>query len=92
MGSEINCVLNAVFMAVVLNVVLSCVLSRFATEDEIDPPQGASNLPLKSQFMHMMVHHKQVMVMSSLIVGLVTGLAVYLGYKLCPVTKLRKML
>jgi hypothetical protein len=92
MGSEINCVLNAVFMAVVLNVVLSCVLSRFATEDEIDPPGCPSKLPLKSQFMHMMVHHKKVMVMSSMIVGLVTGLAVYLGYTLCPVTKLRKML
>ena len=89
MGSESNCVLNAVFMAVVLNVVLACVLSRFATEDEVDPPRGASNLPLKSQFMHMMVHHGQVPFMSSIIVAIIVGLSVYLGYKLSPIKLLK---
>ena len=91
MKREGDCILNAVFMSIVLNLVLSYGLSPFATEDEVTPPQGANNLSLKSQFMHMLVHHKQVPLMSSLIVGLVTGLAVYLGYKLRPVTRLRCM-
>ena len=89
MKKERNCILNAIFMAVVLNLVLSYTLAPFATEDEVDPPEGASSLPLKSQLMHMLVHHKQVPLMSSLIVALVTGLSVYLGYKLRPVTRLR---
>ena len=91
MKREGDCILNAVFMSLVLNLVLSYGLSPLATEDEVTPPQGAKNLPLKSQFMHMLVHHKQVPLMSSLIVGLVTGLAVYLGYKLRPVSRLRCM-
>ena len=91
MKKESDCILNAVFMAVSLNLVLSYALAPFATEDEVDPPEGAMNLPLKSQFMHMLVHHRQVPLMSSVIVGLVTGLAVYLGYKLRPVTHIRCM-
>ena len=91
MGSKSNCVLNAVVMAVVLNLVLPAILKPFATPEEITPPSGAAALSLKSQFMHMMVHHNQVPLMSSLIVALITGLAVFLGYTLCPVTRLRKL-
>ena len=91
MGSKSNCVTNAVVMAVVLNLVLPAILKPFATSEEIKPPSGAAALSLKGQFMHMMVHHNQVPLMSSLIVALITGLAVFLGYKLCPVTRLRKL-
>jgi len=91
MGSKSNCVLNAVVMAVVLNLVLPAILRPFATSEEMSPPSGASSLSLKGQFMHMMVHHNQVPLMSSVIVALITGLAVFLGYKLCPVTRLRKL-
>ncbi len=55
-------------IAVVLNVALSLILSPFATADQIKPPDGADKLSFFSQIMHMLVHHKQVLVTSSLIV------------------------
>ena len=82
MKNESYCVANAVLIAVLLNLVLPLLLKPLATEDEIKPPSGASKLSYKGQFMHMMVHHNQVPLMSSLIVALITGLAVFLGYKL----------
>lgn len=88
MGSESYCILNAACMAIVLNLVLSYGLSPYATPAEVKPPGNPANLPLKSQVMHMLVHHKQVPLVSSVIVALVTGLSVYLGYKLKPVNKL----
>ena len=83
--SKLSCALDATVVAIVLNVVLSKVLSLFATPDEVKPPHGADKLSLKGQFMHMMVHHKQVLFMSSFIVGLVVFLAVLLGYYLKPI-------
>ncbi len=76
-----GCIANAIFYSVVLNIVLPMVVAPFATEDEIKPPNGAENLSFKSQIMHMLVHHKQVPLASSLVVALIVGLSVYLGYK-----------
>ena len=59
-----------------LNIVLAVVLSPFATKDEIKPPKGAGNLSFKSQIMHMLVHHNQVLFTSSLIIAVVVGLSV----------------
>ena len=75
-----NC-LNCVVFAVVLNIVLPMVLSPFATAEEVKPTNGAASLSLKSQFMHMMVHHNQVPFMSSIIVGLIVGLSVWFSYQ-----------
>tara|TARA_Y100000591_G_C21548844_1_gene552613 strand:- start:412 stop:681 length:270 start_codon:yes stop_codon:yes gene_type:complete len=85
MKDETNCILNAVVVGVVLNLVLPVLLKPFATEEEKKPPNGAASLSLKGQFMHMMVHHGQVPVMSSFIIALIVGLSVYLGYVLKPV-------
>mgnify|MGYP001319935983 CR=1 FL=1 len=74
--------LKAAAIGVVLNVVLSYVLSPFATEDEIKPPNGAKNLSFKSQIMHMLVHHKQVMLTSSLIIAVVVGLSCWLACRM----------
>ena len=71
-------------VSIILNIILSKVLSNFATEEEKKPPNGAAELSLKEQFMHMMVHHEQVLLMSSLIVGLVVFLSVYLSKVLKP--------
>ena len=90
--SKLSCALDATVVAIVLNVVLSKVLSLFATPDEVKPPHGADKLSLKGQFMHMMVHHNQVVFMSSLIIALIVGLAVFLGYKFKPCERLMKML
>ena len=69
-------------IGVILNVALSYLLSPFATEEEIKPPNGAANLSFKEQIMHMLVHHKQVMITSSLIVALLVGLSTFFALKL----------
>ena len=66
---------------------LQFIFINFATQEEIKPPKGASQLSVKGQFMHMMVHHGQVPFMSSVIVAIIVGLSFYLGYLLKP-TKL----
>ncbi len=77
----ISCVMDSIsatVVAVILNIVLSKLLSMIATKDEVSPPKGAASLSLKGQFMHMMVHHEQVLFMSSFIVGLVVFLSVFI--------------
>ena len=73
--------LKVVVVAVVLNISLPMLLSPFATSDEVKPPNGAANLSFKSQVMHMLVHHKQVMFTSSLIVALIVGLSLLISQK-----------
>ena len=79
--SEYDCIVNAMIWAVLLNVVLSYLAMNIATPEELTPPNGAENLPLKSQFIHMLVHHNQVLLVSSLLVAVVVGLSVYGGYQ-----------
>ena len=77
----ISCItdsISATIIAIILNIVLSKLLSMIATKDEISPPNGAKSLSLKGQFVHMMVHHDQVLFMSSFIVGLVVFLSVFI--------------
>lgn len=86
---ESDCIVNAVIIGVILNLVLPALLKPFATPEEVKPPNGAASLSLRSQFMHMMVHHNQVPIMSSLIIALMVGLSVYGGYKLQPMKYLK---
>ena len=81
MKSGFSCVLNACIYAVVLNLVLPMVAKPFATKDEIKPPNGADKLSFKSQVMHMLVHHAQVPLTSSLIIVLIVSLSITLGYR-----------
>jgi len=74
--------LKAAAIGVVLNIVFSYALSPFATKDEIKPPNGAENLSFKSQIMHMLFHHKQVIGTSSLIVAVVVGLSCWLACRM----------
>jgi hypothetical protein len=67
---------------VVLNILLALILSPFATKDEIKPPNGASKLSFKSQIMHMLVHHGQVLFTSSLIIAVLVGLSVCIAQKI----------
>ncbi len=80
MEGKISCILNAVMFSIVLNIVLPMIVAPFATKEEIKPPNGAEKLSFKSQIMHMLVHHRQVPLASSLVVALIVGLSVYLGY------------
>ena len=92
MGSEAYCIMNAILIGVVLNIVLPMVVTPFATPDEKMPPNGAASLSPKGQFMHMMVHHNKVPFMSSVIVAIIVGLAVYLGYCLKPAERIIKFI
>ena len=87
-----DCIINAVLMGVLLNLGLPLVLKPLATPEEVRPPKGAASLSLKGQFMHMMVHHNQVPLVSSVIVAIIVGLAVYLGYVLDPMKYVTKAL
>ena len=75
------CVFYAVIISILLNIILPMILVPYATPEEIKPPLGANSLSMKSQFMHMMVHHNQVPFMSSIIVGLIVGLSVWFSYQ-----------
>tara|TARA_B100000900_G_C20571412_1_gene713395 strand:+ start:861 stop:1112 length:252 start_codon:yes stop_codon:yes gene_type:complete len=72
-------VMYAVLVGVVINLVLPQVLLPLATPDEVKPPNGAENLNLKEQLMHMFVHHAQVPFSSSVIIAVIVSLSVILG-------------
>ena len=91
MGSEGYCLANAIFIGVVLNIVLPLLLAPYSTAQERMPPAGAASLDMKGQFMHMMVHHGQVPIMSSAIIALMVGLSVFLGYQLKPIERVVKL-
>lgn len=74
--------LKAAVIGVVLNIALAYSLSSFATGEEIKPPNGAANLSFKSQIMHMLVHHKQVIVSSSVIVALLVGISCFVACRM----------
>tara|TARA_X000000368_G_C22930084_1_gene667198 strand:- start:396 stop:641 length:246 start_codon:yes stop_codon:yes gene_type:complete len=74
--------LKAAVIGVVLNIALAYSLSPFATGEEIKPPNGAANLSFKSQIMHMLVHHKQVIVSSSVIVALLVGISCFVACRM----------
>ncbi len=92
MDHEFKCIMNAILIGIVLNIVLPLVVSPFATPEEVKPPKGAASLSPKGQFMHMLVHHGQVPVMSSAIIALIVGLSVYLGYLFKPYERLQKLI
>jgi len=77
----ITVVKKPVIIAVILNIILPMILSKIATKEEIKPSNGAASLNLKGQIIHMMVHHNQVILSSSLIVALIVAISVYLSYK-----------
>ena len=82
MKNSIKCSVVAAMIGVFLNIVISFALSPFANKNEIKPPNGTGNLSYKSQIMHMLVHHKHVMLTSSLVVGLLVGLSTFIALKL----------
>ena len=78
MDHEFKCIMNAIFFAIFLNLVL---------------PVLASYLPVNksNEYMKMLSHHKMTPVSSSVIVALITGLSVYLGYLFKPYERLQKL-
>ena len=77
-----NLFLKTAFIGVILNITLSYLFSPFASLEEIKPPNGADKLSFKSQIMHMLVHHKQVILTSSIIVALLCGLSCWIACRI----------
>ena len=74
-----NLLHSSVVIAVILNLILPSIVKPYATKEQIKPPAGAHNLNFFDQIMHMLVHHNQVPLTSSLIVALIVGLSVEIG-------------
>ena len=75
--------IKPILVGVTINLVLPKVVSPFATPEEIKPPTGnAKDLNFKQQLVHMMVHHGQVPLSSSIIVGTIVGLSVFISSKI----------
>jgi len=72
-----------ILIGVAINLALPMVVKPYATADEIKPPTGnAKDLTFKEQLVHMMVHHGQVPLSSSIIVGTIVGLSVFISSKI----------
>tara|TARA_B100001094_G_C18183052_1_gene802062 strand:- start:1346 stop:1666 length:321 start_codon:yes stop_codon:yes gene_type:complete len=74
-------IIYACIIALIINIVLPKIVKPYATQNEIKPPNGASNLSFKSQLMHMLVHHAQVPISSSLIIVIIVFLSLTLANK-----------
>ena len=79
MDHEFKCILNSVLIAVALNLVLPQVVAYLSIDKS-------------NEYFKMLSHHKMTPVSSSVIVALITGLAVYLGYLVKPVERLQKLI
>lgn len=78
-----NPLIKPIIIAVGINIILPQIVKPFATPEEIKPPTGnAKDLDFKQQLVHMLVHHAQVPLSSSVIVGSIVGLTFYLSNKL----------
>jgi len=79
MNRNLKIVLISIVISILLNLLIPFTMSKFATQKQIKPPDGASNLNFWDQLMHMFVHHQQVPLTSSIIVAIIVGVSVSLG-------------
>ena len=79
MKHEFTCIINAIIFSVLLNIGI---------------PQLISYLPLdkSNEIFKMLDHHKITPVSSSIIVAVITGLSVYLGYLFKPLEKIKSLI
>ena len=80
--SDLRIILLSALIAVIINVTLALSLSMVATEKQKKPPKGASELGYVDQFMHMLVHHKQVLLVSSIIIAIVASLSTMAAFRI----------
>ena len=59
---------KVVIVAVVLNLLLPMIVTPYATATEVSPPNGVEKLSIKEQIVHMLVHHGQAPVSSSIVI------------------------
>ena len=83
------CAFFAAIVSIILNLLLPNLVKKFASKEEINPEHGAHSLSFKQQLMHMLVHHAQVPLTSSILVSVITFLSVLFGYKLQYLLKIK---
>ena len=77
-----NNLIKPIMVGIAINLALPKIVTPLATPEEIKPPTGAKDLNMKQQLVHMLVHHGQVPISSSIIVATIVGLSVYLAGKI----------
>ena len=70
---------KVIIASVIINLVLPMVAKNFATAKQVTPPEGAAKLDFFDQVMHMLVHHAQVPLTSSIVVALIVFLSIELS-------------
>lgn len=85
MKSICNKVICATVIAVLINLIVPQIVKPFATRKQISPPHGPGSTPLhfKDQLVHMLVHHAQVPLSSSLIVAIIVAVSVSMCLCIC---------
>ena len=77
-----NYIVKAAFVSVVLNLVLPLILYPFATEREQNACIKDVDLNIKERFMVMLLHHKHMPIMSSIIIALVITISILIGERI----------
>ena len=77
-----NYIIKSAFVAVVLNLLLPFILYPFATEKEKNACIKDEDLNIKERFMVMLLHHKNMPIMSSIIIALVITVSVLIGERI----------
>ena len=83
MKSICNKVICTTIIAVLINLIVPQIVKPFATQKQISPPRGGANLNFKDQLVHMLVHHAQVQLSSSLIIAVIVAVSVLICLCLC---------
>lgn len=76
-GNSSKLLMYAVVVGVVVNLALPALAKMVATSRQVTPPEGAAKLSLVDQAMHMLVHHAQVPLSSSVVVAVIVAVSVY---------------
>ena len=64
---------------ITIGLIMPMIMVRFATPQEIKPDRCVSELPFKSQLMHMMVIKNKIKFSSSILIGIISFIAVYIA-------------
>jgi len=73
--------IKPIAIGVAINLILPQIVKPFASPKEIKP-DDVKQLNFKEKVVHVMVHHEQLPIATSLIVGTLVGLSVYLSKKI----------
>ena len=74
-----NIMIKIPLILIIIGLILPMIMVRFATPQEIKPDRCISQLPFKSQMMHMMVIKNKIKLSSSILIGIISFIVVYIA-------------